>query len=77
MSYPPLYLCPHMKTKTPPKKTPPKKKPPKKKPPAVTSENGRPTINAEMVDDLIEQTIANLYALQMVWEEISLKEELS
>jgi hypothetical protein len=69
MSYPPLYLCPHMKTKTPPKKTPPKKKPP-----AVTSENGRPTINAEAVDELIEQTIANLYALQMVWEEISLDE---
>lgn len=66
MSYPPLYLCPHMKTKTPTKK----------KPPAVTRENGRPTINAEAVDELFEQTIANLYALQMVWEEISLKEEL-
>jgi hypothetical protein len=56
MSYPPLYLCPHMKTKTPTKK----------KPPVVTRENGRPTINAEAVDELIEQTIVNLYALQMV-----------
>lgn len=35
----------------------------KKKPPAVTRENGRPTINAEAVDDLFEQTIANLMAL--------------
>jgi hypothetical protein len=76
MSYPPLYLCPHMKTKTPPKKKPPKKKPPKKKPPAVTSENGRPTINAEMVDDLFAETMQNLMALQLVWEKISLKEEL-
>ena len=66
MSYPPLYLCPHMKAKTPPKK----------KPPAVTSENGRPTINAEMVDDLFAETMQNLMALQLVWEKISLKEEL-
>jgi hypothetical protein len=36
----------------------------------------RPTINAELVDDLFEQTIANLMALQVVWEKISLKEEL-
>jgi hypothetical protein len=36
----------------------------------------RPTINAEMVDDLFTQTIANLMALQVVWEKISLKEEL-
>jgi hypothetical protein len=42
MSHPPLYLCPHMKTKATTKK----------KPPAVTRENGRPTINAEAVDDL-------------------------
>ena len=56
-----------MKTKTPTKK----------KPPAVTRENGRPTINAEMVDDLFEQTMANLMALQVVWERISLREELS
>jgi hypothetical protein len=64
MSHPPLYLCPHMKTKATTKK----------KPPVVTRENGRPTINAEAVDELIEQTIANLYALQMVREEISLDE---
>ena len=49
----------------------------KKKPPVVTRENGRPTINAEALDDLIEQTIANLYALQMVWERITFKKELS
>ena len=48
----------------------------KKKPPVVTRENGRPTINAEAIDDLFEQTIANLMALQVVWEKISLKEEL-
>ena len=36
MSHPPLYLGPHMKTKTPIHK----------KPPAVTRENGRATINA-------------------------------
>ena len=66
MSYPLLYLCPHMKTKTPTKK----------KPPTVTSENGRPTINAEMVDDLFAETMQNLMALQLVWEKISLKEEL-
>lgn len=56
-----------MKTKTPTKK----------KPPAVTRENGRPTINAELVDELFVQTISNLMALQVVWEKISLKEELS
>jgi hypothetical protein len=55
-----------MKTKTPTKK----------KPPAVTCDNGRPTINAEVIDDLFTQTIANLMALQVVWERISLKEEL-
>jgi len=66
MSYPLLYFCIHMKTKTPTKK----------KPPAVTCDNGRPTINAEVIDDLFEQTIANLMALQVVWEKISLKEEL-
>jgi hypothetical protein len=52
----------------------PQEKPPK--PPAVTSENGRPTINAEMVDDLFAETMQNLMALQLVWEKISLKEEL-
>jgi hypothetical protein len=55
-----------MKTKTPTKK----------KPSAVTCENGRATINAEVIDDLFTQTIANLMALQVVWEKISLKEEL-
>jgi hypothetical protein len=51
MSHPPaVHLTTHMKTKATTKK----------KPPAVTRENGRPTINAEAVDDLFEQTIANL-----------------
>ena len=49
---------------------------PTKKKPLVTRENGRPTINAEAVDELFEQTIANLMALQNVWQKISLKEEL-
>jgi hypothetical protein len=48
----------------------------KKKPPAVTRENGQVTINAEMVDDLFAETMRNLTALQLVWEKISLKEEL-
>ena len=54
------------------------KKPTKKKPavPAAMRQHPRPTINAEMVDDLFTQTIANLMALQVVWEKISLKEEL-
>ena len=43
---------------------------------ALTAANGRPTINAEAVDELFEQTIANLLALQDVWQKISLKEEL-
>jgi hypothetical protein len=47
-----------------------------KKGSAVTRENGRPTINAEFVDDLFAETIQNLMALQVVWEKISLKEEL-
>ena len=59
MSHPPaVHLTTHMKTKATTKK----------KPPAVTRENGRPTINAEAVDDLFEQTIANLIALQDVWQ---------
>jgi hypothetical protein len=58
-----------MKTKTP---TKPRAK---KKPPAVTRGNGRVTINAEVIDDLFTQTIANLMALRVVWEKISLKEE--
>jgi hypothetical protein len=50
---------------------------PTDKKPLVTRENGQVTINAEMVDDLFAQTIGNLMALQVVWEKISLKEELS
>jgi hypothetical protein len=64
-----------MKTKTT-KSTSMKPKSPAKKKPAATRENGQLTINAEMVDDLFVQTIANLMALQVVWERISLKEEL-
>lgn len=52
------------------------KKPNKKVAKAPAAANERPTINAEMVDDLFTQTIANLMALQVVWEKISLKEEL-
>jgi hypothetical protein len=45
MSHPPaVHLTTHMKTKATTKK----------KPPVVTRENGRPTINAEAVDELIE-----------------------
>jgi hypothetical protein len=61
-----------MKTKKPTKP----RKPTKKKTPAVTRENGRVTINAEVIDDLFTETIANLMALQIVWEKISLKEKL-
>ena len=56
---------------------PMKKKTTKKKPPALTRKDGKVTISAEAIDELFEQTIANLYALQIVWEKISLKEELS
>ena len=57
---------------------PMKKKTTKKKPSAPAAMRPpKPTINAEAVDALFEQTIANLYALQIVWEKISLKEELS
>jgi len=52
------------------------KKPIQKKPSAVARENGRPTINAELVDALFVETIANMVALQAVWEKISRKEEL-
>ena len=66
-----------MKTKTPTKPRKMKTKATtKKKLPAVTREDGRMTINAEMVDDLFAQTIGNLMALQVIWEKISLKEEL-
>jgi hypothetical protein len=43
---------------------------------ALTAASDRPTINAEMVDDLFAETMQNLMALQLVWEKISLKEEL-
>jgi hypothetical protein len=56
---------------------PMKKKTTKKVAKATAPANHRPTINAELVDELFEQTIANLMALQIVWERISLKEELS
>ena len=58
-----------MKTKKP-------TKPRTKKTPAVTRENGRVTINAEVIDDIFTDTIANMMALQIVWEKISLKEKL-
>ena len=53
------------------------KKTTKKVAAAPAPANHRPTIDAELVDELFEQTIANLMALQIVWEKISLKEELS
>jgi hypothetical protein len=64
MSHPPLYLCPHMKTKTPTKK----------KPPAVTCKNNQIIINPKAVNELFEQTMAGLMALRDAWE-ISQKEE--
>ena len=51
-------------------------KPRTKKTPAVTRENGRVTITAEAIDEIFTETIANLMALQIVWEKISLKEKL-
>jgi hypothetical protein len=65
-----------MKTKTPTKPRNPTKKKTKAAIPAGMRPHPRPTINAELVDDLFKQTIANLMALQVVWEKISLKEEL-
>ena len=58
---------------------PMKKKTTKKKPPVPAAMRPHPkqTINAEVIDDLFTQTIANLMALQVVWEEISFKKELS
>lgn len=55
-----------MKTKAP-------TKPPK---PAGQRTKAPITIKAELVDHLFEETIANVRALQAVWEKISLKEEL-
>ena len=52
------------------------KKTTKKVAKATAPANERPTINAELVDQLFEETIANMMALQVVWEKISLKEEL-
>jgi hypothetical protein len=65
-----------MKTKKPTKPRKPTKKKTKAAIPAGMRPHPRPTLNAELVDDLFEQTIANLMALQVVWEKISLKEEL-
>ena len=53
------------------------KKTTKKVAAAPASANHRPTIDAELVDELFEQTIANLMALQVVWERITFKKELS
>jgi hypothetical protein len=53
-----------------------KKKTTKQKPQALTRKDGKVTINAEAIDELFEDVIAKLYALQLVWEKISLKEEL-
>lgn len=73
-----------MKTKTttkPRKATQMKTKTPttKKKPaiPAAMRPHPRPTIDADLVDDLFSETIANLTALQAVWHRVSMKEELS
>ena len=65
-----------MKTKTPTKPRKPTQKKTKAAIPAGMRPHPRPTINAEVIDDLFTQTIANLMALQVVWEKISLKEEL-
>jgi hypothetical protein len=66
-----------MKTKTPTKPRKSTQKKTKAAIPAGQRPHPRPTINAELVDRLFEETIANLMALQLVWEKISLKEELS
>jgi len=65
-----------MKTKTPAKPRKPPQKKAKAAIPAGMRPHPRPTINAELVDDLFEQTIANLMALQVVWEKISFKKEI-
>ena len=56
---------------------PMKKKTTKKVAKAPAPANHRPTIDAELVDELFEETIANLMALQMVWERITFKKELT
>jgi hypothetical protein len=53
-----------MKTKTPIQK----------KPPAVTRKNGRPTINAKLVDKLLADINSSLMALQLALKETSSKE---
>ena len=65
-----------MKTKTTTKPRKAAQKKTKAAIPAGMRPHPRPTINAELVDDLFAETIANLMALQVVWEKISLKEEL-
>ena len=65
-----------MKTKTPTKPRKPTQKKTKAAIPAGMRPHPRPTINAELVDVLFEETIANLMALQVVWEKVSFKREL-
>ena len=68
-----------MKTKTTTKPRKMKTKATTKKKPAIPAAmrpHPQPTINAELVDDLFAETIANLMALQVVWEKISLKDEI-
>jgi len=65
-----------MKTKTPTKPRKPTKKKTKAAIPAGMRPHPRPTINAEVVDDTFAEIIAKIMALQVVWEKISLKEEL-
>lgn len=64
-----------MKTKP---TTKPRKATTKKKPaiPAGMRPHPRPTLDAELVDDLFTETIAGLMALQIIWEKISLKDEI-
>jgi hypothetical protein len=65
-----------MKTKKPTKPQKATTKKTKAAIPAGMRPHPRPTINAEVIDDLFVQTIANLMALQVVWEKISFKKEL-
>jgi hypothetical protein len=65
-----------MKTKTPTKPRKPTQKKTKAAVPAIARPHPQPTINAEMVDDAFTEIIAKIMALQIVWEKISLKEEL-
>lgn len=65
-----------MKTKSPTQPRKSTQKQTKVAIPAGMRPHPRPTLNAELVDDLFNETIANLMALQAVWEKISLKNEL-